>query len=161
VTGLVIWLTGLPQSGKSTLAGRVAGALGDRACVLDSDEVRDAIVPRHGYGDEGRDQFYETLANLAALIARQDRIAIVPATANLRRFRERARNRAPAFLEVYVTTPAEVCAARDTKGLYRDHADQLPGVGAPYEPPNRPDVTARGGDDDDALAAILERVTAL
>jgi adenylylsulfate kinase len=155
VSGAVVWLTGLPQSGKSTLARRLATALGAGCCVLDSDEVRQALVPARGYDDAARDDFYATLANLAALLARQELIVLVPATANRRAYRARARAAAPRFVEVYVATPADDCARRDIKGLYRAELERLPGVGAPYEPPEAPDVIACGGEDAAAVAAVL------
>ena len=158
MTGVVVWLTGLPQSGKSTLAARVRDSLGGRACILDSDQVRDAIVPAHGYDDAGRDAFYETLARLAAMFAEQGLVVLVAATANLARYRQRARQLAPRWCEVYVAAPAEVCADRDQKGLYAAAPATLPGVGAPYEAPESPDVRATGGRDDEALAAILRLV---
>ena len=92
--GAVVWITGLFASGKSTLAARTAARLRDAgaaAVVLDGDDVREVFVPPHGYDDAGRDAFYRTLAGLAALIARQGTIVIVPATAHLRRWREYAR----------------------------------------------------------------------
>src|SRR5205085_552587 len=82
--GAVVWITGLPASGKSTLATAIAAQLraaGTPPIVLDGDEVRAAIVPRHGYDPDGRDAFYRTLGKLAALIARQGAIVLVPATA--------------------------------------------------------------------------------
>ncbi|HET6922420.1 MAG TPA: adenylyl-sulfate kinase, partial [Anaeromyxobacteraceae bacterium] len=72
--GTVIWITGLPASGKSTLAARLRErleALGRPAVVLDGDAVREALVPRPGYSAEERDAFYRTLAGLAALLALQ------------------------------------------------------------------------------------------
>ena len=160
-----MWFTGRPASGKSTLARDVAAALnetGTRAVILDSDEIRDAIVPDFGYGDEGRDHFYESLANLAALFARQSHVVLVAATANLARFRQRAFERTPSFLEVYVATDAAECAARDPKGLYAraaaDRASNLPGVGAIYEEPEAPDVVAPIGTSEAAVAEIVSRI---
>jgi len=68
------------------------------------------------------------------------------------------------FLEVWVATPLDACEARDPKGLYaaarRGEASQLPGVGVAYEPPEAPEVTADGGQDDVAVAAIVRRLAA-
>src|SRR5690606_8749411 len=160
-TGTVVWLTGLPSSGKSTLARRALELLRERgraACVLDSDDVRGALVPPPGYGDAERDAFYDTLARLAALLAGQGLVVLVPATANRRLFRERARQRAPRYLEVFVDVPLEECARRDAKGLYRasraGEVSTLPGAGAGYEPPRAPDVVAQGGKDEDAARRI-------
>jgi adenylylsulfate kinase len=158
--GAVVWITGLPAAGKSTLAVLVAARLreaGATPVVLDGDEVRDAIVPHPGYDPGGRDGFYRTLAALAALIARQGAIVIVPATAHLRRWRDHARSCAPRFVEVHVATPIDECRRRDPKGLYARKAggDALPGAGTDYEPPRHPEVVAHGGDDGRAAAAIL------
>jgi len=132
MSGVVVWITGLPSSGKSTLARRCNDALrarGALACVLDGDEVRASLVPPHGYSELERAQFYESLANLAALLARQGLIVVVPATAHRRAFRERARVLTPAFLEVWLATPLHECERRDAKGLYaKARSGALPGV---------------------------------
>jgi adenylylsulfate kinase len=160
--GAVIWLTGLPSSGKSTLAEWVRKELERRAtpcCVLDGDEVRAALVPAPSYDSGDRAAFYATLANLAALLARQGLVVLVPATANRRAYREHARKAAPRFVEVYVSTPHEECARRDTKGLYaRASAGtvaELPGVGSAYEPPLTPEVVAPRGADEAAVRHVL------
>jgi adenylylsulfate kinase len=165
MSGTVVWITGLPSSGKSTLAQALSLRL--RAsqrpvALLDSDEVRAALAPRLGYGPADRDSFYETLAQLAALLARQGLIALVAATANRRAYRDRARALAPRFLEVYVEVPAPVCRLRDSKGLYAGSAaEELPGAGAPYEPPAAPEVIAHGGRDAAAVEKILGNLEAL
>lgn len=168
MTGVVVWMTGRPASGKTTLAHAVDRALrarGSAAVILDSDEVRAAIVPAFGYDDEGRDHFYATLANLAALFASQSHVVLVPATAGRSSYRARARAIAPAFIEVYVDTDVETCAARDPKGLYAKarsgRAATLPGVGGPYEAPADPDVVAPAGVSEEAVAAILARLEQL
>lgn len=159
--GVVVWLTGRPAAGKSTLAGTVQERLreaGVQACMLDSDEVRAAMVPPPGYDDTAREQLYTTLGRLAAYLARQGLVVLVPATAHRRRFRAAAREAAPAFIEVYVSAPSEECAQRDIKGLYRaaraGEVHALPGLDMAYEEPEAPDITARGGHD----AAAAERL---
>lgn len=161
MTGLVVWFTGLPSSGKSTLAQRVAAELGDHAQVvtLDGDEVRAALRPEPGYTDEERDAFYETLARLAALLARQGCVVLVPATANLRYFRERARKLAPSYFEVFVDTPPEVCRRRDTKGLYARAETNLPGAGVAFEAPQEPELVIKP-DDQAAPARIAAAIFA-
>ena len=103
------------------------------------------------------------LASLAALLARQGHIVEVAATAPLRTHRATARARAPRFIEVWVTTPLEECERRDPKHLYAraraGEAPTLPGVGAAYEPPLTPEITATGGLDDDAVHAIARRLS--
>jgi adenylylsulfate kinase len=164
VTGAVVWITGLPASGKSTLAGKLATRL--RAyrtptLVLDSDDLHEVLIPRHGFDEAGRDAFYRTLAGLACLAARQGQVVIVPATANRRIWRDHARAHAPAFVEVFVATPPDECARRDPKGLYANAAarPRLPGVGVPYEAPAAPEVVAHGGEDARALEAIVEQLS--
>lgn len=160
--GTVIWITGLPASGKSTLAARLRErleALGRMAVVLDGDAVREALVPRPGYSAEERDAFYQTLASLAGLLARQGLSVLVAATAPRRAHRAAARALAPRFVEVFVDVPAEECARRDPKGLWAraraGEAPTLPGAGAPYEPPEAPEVRAAGGEDAAAVEAVL------
>jgi adenylylsulfate kinase len=163
--GAVVWITGLPCSGKSTLARRLHGRLrasGRSTVLLDGDEMRGALVPSPGYDAEGRAAFYATLARLAVLVERQGLVAIVASTSNLRQHRQLARDGAERFVEVLVATPADECARRDDKGLWARAAaglaPHLPGAGAPYESPVAPEVTASGGRDDEALAAILRRL---
>ena len=161
MTGAVVWLTGLPSSGKSTLALRMLGRLREvarPAAVLDGDEVRDALVPRPGYTLGERDAFYTTLGRLAALLARQGLVVIVAATAHRREWRDRARALAPRFLEVHLDAPAAECRRRDAKGLYARAVAGLPGAGVEYEAPETPDVAAFGGEDVSALQRILERL---
>jgi adenylylsulfate kinase len=166
-SGVVVWLTGLPSSGKSTLAallGRRLDEAGRRAAILDGDEVRRAMVPAPGYTPEARDAFYATLARLAALLAGQGLVVLVPATAHRAAYRAEARRLAPAFLEVHVDVDAAECQRRDAKGLYaaaaEGHATGLPGADLAYEAPAAPDVIARGGHDEDAAAEILARLAA-
>lgn len=160
--GTVVWFTGRPASGKTTLAERVAGLLRQarrQTVLLDSDAVRPAIAPDLGYSPRDRTEFYQRLAGLAALLAQDGMIVLVAATAPERGHRETARGLAPAFLEVFVDTPTEVCAQRDLKGLYERAAagvaSFVPGVGTRYEPPEAPDVVAHGGQDGAAVERIL------
>jgi adenylylsulfate kinase len=175
VTGAVAWVTGLPAAGKSTFARRLRDRLraaGVAAVVLDGDAVRAALVPAPGYDPAGRAAFYETLGNLALALAEEELVAVVAATAHARGFRDRVRARlssgaetregAPRFVEVLVDVPAEVCAARDPRGLWAraraGDAPELPGAALAYERPLAPEVVARGGEDDaavEAAAALL------
>jgi adenylylsulfate kinase len=160
--GAVIWITGRPSSGKSALAERLRKRFVQAkrsVVVLDGDTVRAAMKPAVGYDEQSRNDFYETLANLAAMIAQQGLVAIVPATAHLREYRDRARALAPRYIEVYVHVPAEQCAERDAKGLYaavrEGRVTGVPGADVPYEVPEAPDVIALGGYDEEAIAKIV------
>lgn len=160
--GAVVWVTGLPSSGKSTFARKLRAqlaALGRAAALLDGDAVRAALHPSPGYDPASRDAFYETLGDLALLLAADGLVAVVAATASRRAFRDRVRARAPRFVEVHLDVPAEVCAARDPKGLwaraFAGGAPELPGAGREYEPPVAPEVVATGGEDEEAVDAAL------
>lgn len=168
MSGAVVWFTGLPSSGKSSLCRAVARRLRARrraAVVLDGDEVREALTPPPGHSPAERDAFYETLARLAARLARQDLVVLVAATAHRRAYRERARELAPRFLEIFLDVEPEECVGRDAKGLYaaarEGRIQGLPGHDVAYERPTAPDVVARGGRDrraaDRTVARLLER----
>jgi adenylylsulfate kinase len=166
--GVVVWLTGMPSSGKSTLGARLRDRLrseGWACCLLDGDAVRDVLVPRPGYSPEARDAFYASLAGLAGLLARDGAVVVVAATAHRRAFRERARAMAPSFLEVFVDVDPTECARRDAKGLYAatraGEVSALPGADLAYEPPEAPDVVARGGLDEAAIGVIAERIAGM
>jgi adenylylsulfate kinase len=160
-SGVVVWLTGLPRSGKSTLAQILAASLRQRGravVVLDGDEVRAALVPRPGYDERSRDDFYATLGRLAALLARQGLIVLVPATAHRRAYRDAARATSPRFVEVLVATSAEECRRRDPDRLYANAAAALPGAGVTYEPPLAPEVVAADSRDGAATQRILSQI---
>ena len=142
----VIWITGRPASGKSTLARALADELasrGIRASVVDSDEVRAAITPEPRYTPEERELVYRAVAYLASRLAREGIVAIVAATSHAAEYRRWARELCPGFFLIYARCPREVCEARDPKGLYRraraDERTTLPGVGVPYEEPKDAD----------------------
>jgi adenylylsulfate kinase len=154
--GLVVWLTGLPSSGKSTLAACTCEKLratGSAALLLDEEDLRAALRPELGCDEEGHDAFHETLARLAALAAAQGFIVLVAATAHRRAFRDRARALSQVFLEVFVDTPLEECMRRDSKGLYERARTEgrgvLHGMHAGYEVPMAPELVL-GSDERDA-----------
>jgi adenylylsulfate kinase len=162
---MVVWFTGLPAAGKTTMAERVRdrlAAAGLHAELLDSDALRPLLAPERGYRDADRTEFYLRLAELAAVLARRGEIVLVAATAPLRAHRQTARELAPRFAEVFLEVPVTDCEQRDIKGLYAraraGSAPDLPGVGAPYEPPEHPDVVARGGRDQGAIDAVVRLV---
>jgi adenylylsulfate kinase len=157
---IVVWFTGLPSSGKTTLARAVRDRLRERgrSCLLfDGDEVRAQLAPPPGYDEKARDAFYHTLANLAALCARQGTPVLVAATAHRRQFRQRARAAAPAFLEVFVAATVEECRRRDAKGLWANPPPDFPGPDV-YQPPRDAAVVAAGGHDVAARDRIVELI---
>lgn len=159
MTGAIAWFTGLPASGKTTLAERLRERLAGRgltAIVLDGDRMRD-VLGAHGYSAADRDAYYGVLGRLAAVLAEQGAVVLVPATAPRRQHRT-----APAggyrFFEVWVKASLADCEARDFKQLYarahRGEVADVPGLDVPFEPPLAPAVVATGGHDDTALAQL-------
>ncbi len=153
--GFAVWITGLPASGKSTVARALAAEMRARGWnveVLESDALRQVLTPRPRYDEAEREVFYAQMAFIGALLARHGVAVIFDATANRRAHRELARRQIPRFLEVYVDTPLEVCMRRDPKGIYRE-ARNVPGLQAAYEPPLDPDLVIHGDLDDSQAAA--------
>jgi adenylylsulfate kinase len=145
--GFALWMTGLPASGKSTLARAVAERLRERGLevqILDSDSLRAVLTPEPSYTREERDWFYRVMVYLGTLLANHGINVIFAATAHRRRYRDRARKAFSRFAEVHLACPLEVCMARDEKGIYekarRGEADTVPGLQVPYEAPAHPEV---------------------
>jgi len=145
--GFALWLTGLPSSGKTTLAhllSRLLAGRGISALVLDSDELRKRLTPNPTYSSEERDWFYGVVAYMAELLASNGVNVLIAATAPRRRYRQAARQRIARFAEVYVECPPAICRVRDPKGLWQRADDGeiagLPGADAPYEPPESPEA---------------------
>lgn len=170
MTGWVMWVTGLPSSGKSTLASGLAERLrrlGVRVEVLESDELRRVLTPRPSYSEEERRWFYGVLVYIAGLLARNGVNVVIDATGNRRGYRELARRRFERFVEVYARCPLEVCMKRDVKGLYRRALEgcikTLPGLQTPYEEPKNPEVTVDTDrlSPEEAVEAVLEALRRL
>jgi len=145
--GLVVWLTGRPAAGKSTLAAAIVNRLrcsGLDVHWLDSDEVRARLAPKLGFNTRDRDQFYDLLAKVVADAADHHDVVVVSATAPLARHRQAARRLVHRFVEVLVTASDATLRARDPKGLYAGARHGLianvPGADSTYETPSAPDM---------------------
>ena len=162
----VLWLTGLPGAGKSTIADALEGTLhglGLHTYVLDGDGVRTGLNKDLGFTPEDRAENVRRVAETAKLMADAGLIVIVSLVSPFRGDRRAAKGLFAEgdFLEVWVDTPTEVVVERDPKGLYaKAKAGTLPnmtGVGQGYEPPEHPDVTVNGaGEVDDAVTLLLD-----
>lgn len=147
MSGRVVFLTGAPASGKTTVARVLLDRLtqaGLPTLWLDSDDLRRVLTPKPTYSEEERDQFYGALAHLALLGVQGGVTVVISATANRRRYRDAIRAKVQDFTEVLLDCPPEVRIERDPKGLYAQaregSADLLPGFGVPYEAPERPEL---------------------
>ncbi len=148
--GFVLWFTGLPCSGKSTLAEIIAPELETRGRlvdILDGDVVRTHLTKGLGFSKEDRDENIRRIGYVARLIARHGGIAITAAISPYKAIRDEVRaGVAPlaTFVEVYVNTPLEICKQRDVKGMYKKamagEMKDFTGVSAPYEAPEKPEV---------------------
>ncbi|MGB4679237.1 adenylyl-sulfate kinase, partial [Methanothrix sp.] len=150
----VMWFTGLPGSGKTTIAMEVKERLQERGIkvkILQLDEIRRVITPVPKYTEEERDIVYASLAYMGKILAEEGINTIIDATANRRRYRDLARRLIPNFAEVFIRAPLEVCMDREEKrdavfspkGIYRRAGrgdTTIPGVDVPYEEPISPEI---------------------
>ncbi len=146
--GFTVWLTGLPCSGKSTIARTLARRLlrrGRRVEVLDGDRVRQSLSYGLGFNREDRDRNVLRVAFVANLLARNGVVVIVAVVSPYRAARDEARHSLHRFFEVHVDCPVSECERRDIKGMYkRARAGELrgfTGVDDPYEVPLNPELT--------------------
>jgi bifunctional enzyme CysN/CysC len=146
--GAVVWLTGLPGAGKSTLARALERRLfsrGGSPILLDGDTLRAGLNSDLGFSAADRSENIRRLAEVATHLARNGHIAIVAAVSPAREDRAAARRIADsAFREIYVATPAEICEGRDPKGHYaKARAGTLhgfTGIGNDYQPPTEAEL---------------------
>ena len=146
--GFVIWMTGLPASGKSTLAQLLRKTLvenyGRRVEVLDGDEIRKGLSRDLGLSREDREEHAYRVSYLAKVLARNDVIAIVSLISPYRTSRSQAKEMVgpERFLETYIKAPLEVCERRDPKGLYakarKGEIKNMTGIQDPFEEPANP-----------------------
>jgi adenylylsulfate kinase len=147
--GTTIWFTGLPCSGKSTIAVKVNEILSARGYnieVLDGDEVRANLSKGLGFSKEDRDTNIKRIGYVARLLSRNGAIAITAAISPYANVRNEVRQMISPeanFVEVYVDTPAEVCEERDVKGMWAlarsGEIKGFTGIDDPYEAPEKPE----------------------
>lgn len=162
-----VWITGLPASGKSTLASALKAQLAAQSvdvAVLESDELRNIFTPEPSYDEKERHTFYRQMVYVGVLLTSHGVPVLFDATANRREYRQMARQQIPRFLEVYVDTPLEACAVRGSQGDLssgpRRQANTVPGMQAEYEAPEHPDITIHG-DRESADAAAAKVIAKL
>ena len=167
--GVVIWFTGLPSSGKSTIAHATEEQLHrmrSRTFVLDGDNIRHGLCGDLGFSAKDREENIRRIGELAKLFVEAGTVVLTAFVSPFRRDRERARGLLlhGDFLEIYCNCPIEVCEQRDPKGHYQlareGRIKDFTGVSAPYDVPSDPELvldTARLSIEDsvEAVLALL------
>ena len=145
--GFTLWFTGLPCSGKSAIADEVSKILkerGRRAERLDGDIVRQDLTRDLGFSKEDRDENIRRVTFVTKLLSRNGVAVLTSFISPYRVMRDRAREEATNFLEVYVRCPVDVCIKRDVKGMYekaiRGEIKEFTGISDPYEEPLNPEI---------------------
>lgn len=145
--GFCVWLTGLPSAGKTTIAKELLPRLTARGWysdLLDGDEIRRGLSADLGFDRKSRETHAGRVAFCAKLLARNGAIPIVALISPYRTSRAAARAEIGRFVEVYVSTPLDVCETRDVKGLYKKaragEIKEMTGVDDPYEPPEHAEI---------------------
>ncbi|WP_297055815.1 adenylyl-sulfate kinase [Thermosulfurimonas sp.] len=161
----VIWFTGLPASGKSTIAHFLEKELFDRgirAYVLDGDNIRHGLCGDLGFSREDRRENLRRIAEVCRLMVDAGLLVLAAFVSPYREDRRYVRERVGdgAFFEVYVKCSPETCEKRDPKGLYRKAREGkiqgFTGVNAPYEEPENPDLVLDTEEDD--LETCVQKV---
>jgi adenylylsulfate kinase len=148
--GIAVWITGLPGSGKSTIADAVKD-LNQGFIVLRMDELREMVTPEPTYSEAERELVYRSLVYMAVKLTGSGHNVIIDATGNMRRWRELARLHIPGYIEVYLKCPLEFCRSREsarkeTRKAPRDIYKKagagwpVPGVNVSYEEPVDPEI---------------------
>ncbi len=149
----VIWLTGLPSSGKSSIADELTSLLlqdGALAYVLDGDSLRQTISSDLDFSPESRSENVRRVGHIAHILMDAGVIVVVALVSPFSADRDKAKSlfADDDFVEVFVDTPLEVCMQRDPKGLYKEtrtsQSNQMTGVGQNYEAPSNPDFHLDG-----------------
>ena len=154
---LVIWITGLPASGKTTLGSLLETELSEMeipVTLLDGDVIRKSQYPGLGFSMKERKKHIRLVAEKAATLLESGRFVICCFVSPTEEIRQVARkvigkNR---FIEVYLSTPLSVCEERDPKGMYlkarRGEISDFTGLDSPYEPPYNPDIILDASESD-------------
>lgn len=167
---LLIWLTGLSGSGKSTIANtlerRLNKEFGLHTYLLDGDNIRTGLNADLGFSDTDREENIRRIGEVAKLMVDAGLIVITAFISPFHRDRDRVRTLLPAgqFWEVYVECPLEICEQRDPKRLYaKARLGQIPeftGVTSPYEPPHNPELVLHTARDplEDCVNHIIQKM---
>jgi len=145
--GITVWFTGLPCSGKTTVAKIIEERLLNmniRVQRLDGDVVRQSLTKDLGFSKEDRDKNIERITYVAEMLTKHGVVALVAFVSPYIQKRKEARERIKNFIEVFVNCPLGVCEERDVKGMYKKarkgEIKDFTGVDDPYEAPPHAEV---------------------
>jgi len=145
--GFTAWFTGLPCSGKTTVADAVADRLkekGYRVERLDGDIVRKGLTSDLGFSKEDRNENIKRVTFVAKLLTRNGVAVLATFVSPYRARRAQSREEIGEFIEVFTRTPVDICIERDVKGMYKKalagEISNFTGVDDPYEEPENPEL---------------------
>jgi adenylyl-sulfate kinase len=168
--GFTLWFTGLPCSGKSAVADRVAHILRERGLRverLDGDIVRQSLTRDLGFSREDRNENIRRVTFVAKLLTRNGVAVLTSFISPYREIRAESRREIGEFIEVYAKCPVEVCIRRDVKGMYqkaiRGEIKEFTGISDPYEEPENPEILLETDREklEDSVEKVLEAVKKL
>lgn len=161
---VLLWLTGLPSSGKSTIAYTVEHALVNRghlAYVLDGDNIRFGLNGNLGFSAEDRSENIRRIGEVCKLFVDGGFLTLASFVSPYSADRDAVRELMGEgdFVEIFIDTPVEICEERDPKGLYKKartgEISNFSGVSDPYEVPEKPEMIIKTADWTAEEAAVL------
>ena len=168
--GVTVWFTGLPCSGKTTVADRVAEILkkkGYKVERLDGDTVRKGLTSDLGFSKKDRDENIKRVTFVAKLLTRNDVIVLATFVSPYRERRRLSREEIGSFIEVYTRCSMEECMKRDVKGMYKKalagEIKDFTGVNDPYEEPENPELILDTDKEsvEDSARKVIDKIQSL
>jgi len=168
--GFTLWFTGLPCSGKSAVADKVAEILKERGMRverLDGDIVRRSLTRDLGFSRKDRDENIRRVTFVAKLLTRNGVAVLTSFISPYREIRAESRREIGHFIEVYAKCSLDVCIQRDIKGMYqkaiRGEIKEFTGISDPYEEPLKPEILLETDKEtlDESTAKVLKRLEEL
>ena len=168
--GVTVWFTGLPSSGKTTIAEAVARTLRGIGCKvehLDGDVIRKHLWKELGFSKEDRNENIKRAAYLAGVLTRNGIMTLTTFISPYRELRQHARDTIGSFVEVFVKCPVEKCIERDPKGLYEKalagEIKDFTGISDSYEEPLNPEVLIESDKEsiEESVDKVMEKLKVL
>jgi len=167
--GIVIWLTGLSGSGKTTIANHLERRLNSEGIItklLDGDNIRTGVGNNLGFSTEDRAENIRRIAEVAKLFMNTGIVTICSFISPTKEIRAKARAiiGTADFHEVFINTPLEICEKRDVKGLYQKaragEITNFTGIGAPYENPDNDyiEIVTNNKTIDDTVTSLYQQI---